>query len=560
MKRLSFLFLAASLFLTCQVYGVKSGEDSGKTGSVKGTLTVSAAPELMGLATRWVEDFTTTFPNVRARVIPAIPGEKPASETGLVIAETKPGMETGAPSGWRMVIGRDAVVGILNTANPSMEAIQSRGINSAQIAGLFNGEGVTWGRLTGTENGSAIHIYIVDNTLTAQALAAYTGLADNGLTAIRLSTGQELIDRVSTDPGAVGFCNLATLTATGDDLAGKGISLLPIDKNTNGRLDYIERIYANPADIYRGIWIGKYPQDLCRNLYVTALQRPEQDDELAFIRFTLTTGQDYLALGGFTRLTNAERLSGIDRLPLTVPGGEIKGINLTQLLITILAGLLFLLAIVSFIIRNRRLYRPDLAMEEADQRSSFGEATISVPKGLYFSKSHTWAFLETNGTVKVGVDDFMQHVTGEITSVKIRKTGERVVKGEPILTVIQKGKRLELASPVSGTIQAINNILYTDPSKINSSPYKDGWICLIEPVSWIRETQLLLMADRYREWIRGEFTRLKDFLAGILRHEDPKFAMVVLQDGGEIRDNLLEHFGPEVWEEFQMSFINKTNL
>jgi hypothetical protein len=34
------------------------------------------------------------------------------------------------------------------------------------------------------------------------------------------------------------------------------------------------------------------------------------------------------------------------------------------------------------------------------------------------------------------------------------------------------------------------------------------------------------------------------------------YAQVVLQDGGELKNNLLEEFGPEVWEDFQSKFID----
>ena len=30
-----------------------------------------------------------------------------------------------------------------------------------------------------------------------------------------------------------------------------------------------------------------------------------------------------------------------------------------------------------------------------------------------------------------------------------------------------------------------------------------------------------------------------------------------MQDGGEIVDNLLENMGPDLWEEFQLGFIDK---
>jgi hypothetical protein len=32
---------------------------------------------------------------------------------------------------------------------------------------------------------------------------------------------------------------------------------------------------------------------------------------------------------------------------------------------------------------------------------------------------------------------------------------------------------------------------------------------------------------------------------------------VVLQDGGELKEGLLDEFGPEVWEEYQIRFMNQ---
>ena len=64
--------------------------------------------------------------------------------------------------------------------------------------------------------------------------------------------------------------------------------------------------------------------------------------------------------------------------------------------------------------------------------------------------------------------------------------------------------------------------------------------------------------DRFREWITDEFTRLKDFLATVLTSHYPEYSQIVLQDGGELTDNLLEKLGPEVWEDFQVNFIDKS--
>ena len=184
------------------------------------------------------------------------------------------------------------------------------------------------------------------------------------------------------------------------------------------------------------------------------------------------------------------------------------------------------------------------------------ENSLIVPAGLYFDKTHTWAFMEQNGIVKVGIDDFLQHITGTITRIKMKNQGEKVKKGEQILSIIQNGKQLNLYAPISGIIKEQNRKLETNSSIINSSPYNDGWIYKIEPTNWLRENQLLFMADKHKQFIKNEFSRLKDFLAVTLSGDTEKYARVILQDGGELRDGILSNLGPEVWEDFQTNFID----
>ena len=93
-------------------------------------------------------------------------------------------------------------------------------------------------------------------------------------------------------------------------------------------------------------------------------------------------------------------------------------------------------------------------------------------------------------------------------------------------------------------------------SLVNSSPYNEGWVYRIEPSNWLRENQLLFMADKQRQFLKNEFSRLKDFLLQPLRTDDEKYAQVILQDGGELIDNTLSNLGPEVWEDFQTKFID----
>jgi hypothetical protein len=79
---------------------------------------------------------------------------------------------------------------------------------------------------------------------------------------------------------------------------------------------------------------------------------------------------------------------------------------------------------------------------------------------------------------------------------------------------------------------------------------------MIEPRSWLRETEFLFMSEKYKEWIKTEFTRLKDFFALTINTNKNAYEHIVLQDGGELTDNILADLGPEVWEDFQTKFID----
>lgn len=188
--------------------------------------------------------------------------------------------------------------------------------------------------------------------------------------------------------------------------------------------------------------------------------------------------------------------------------------------------------------------------------SFFSEEQVVVPQGLFFDRTHTWAFMRKDGSVRIGLDDFMQHVTGPITRVDLKKEGEKIRKGELLLSISQKGKQLNIYAPLSGTIRAMNQSLKSDSSLINTSPYAEGWIYLIEPSNWTREIQLLSVAEKYKAGLKDEFSRLKDFFASEFKASEPKYDFVVLQDGGALKNHILADLGPEVWEDFQTRFVD----
>ena len=211
---------------------------------------------------------------------------------------------------------------------------------------------------------------------------------------------------------------------------------------------------------------------------------------------------------------------------------------------------------VDALVQNRKKNKLRTLSVSSDLIRVFNESSILIPKGLYFDKTHTWAFMEKNGVVKIGIDDFLLHITGTLSRVKMKNLGDKIQKGEAALTIINNGKQLTINAPISGTIKSLNNQIVDDASIVNFSPYNDGWIYTIEPSNWLRDTQFLIMADKYKDWLKNEFTRLKDFFALNIQTSNGGFVPVMFQDGGELKENVLADLEPEVWEEFQMKFIN----
>ena len=203
-----------------------------------------------------------------------------------------------------------------------------------------------------------------------------------------------------------------------------------------------------------------------------------------------------------------------------------------------------------------------IMLNQSKVRTQFQKASgflnagvFRVPRGLFFSRNHTWAHMESSGLAKVGVDDLLMHVTGVVNFSNLRQPGERISKGDLIAEIDNNGKRLKVFSPVSGEIMQNNPVLTEFPQLLNEDPYQKGWMYKIKPSGWKSETSPYYLADEAVDWAAKEYTRFKDFLAESIARYSPD-SQVVFQDGGELVDHTLTNLPEEIWEDFQKNFLN----
>ncbi len=113
----------------------------------------------------------------------------------------------------------------------------------------------------------------------------------------------------------------------------------------------------------------------------------------------------------------------------------------------------------------------------------------------YVVKDNTWAKVNDDGTVTIGMTDIAQNLAGPILHAKAKKVGTVRKKGRPIATV-ESGKWVgPIKSPVAGEIVAVNEGLVEDAQLLNRSPYKDGWVVKISPSNLDEDLASMVTGD-----------------------------------------------------------------
>jgi len=136
-----------------------------------------------------------------------------------------------------------------------------------------------------------------------------------------------------------------------------------------------------------------------------------------------------------------------------------------------------------------------------------------VPDELYYHEEHSWA--RVDGTkVTVGMTDFFQKEAGDIVFVDLPDEEDEVSQGE-VCGKIQSRKWIgKLVAPVSGEIIEINEDLEDDTSLINTDPYGEGWIIVIEASDLDEELGNLIHGDAVAAFLDREIKRAEEEKAG----------------------------------------------
>ncbi len=531
--------------INLNAFSISQPASGGQPSTNPASIKVTVAPNLINISRAWAIEYAKLNPSVQININEIIESKIPAESDFSIVSNNK----NISNKDWKMLIGRNAVVSIMNKNNPLLAELKMKGMPAETMESLVvDQENNNWGNILENDQNIPAKTYTYNAVLNSQPVLNNT------------NSSSELVSKIEQDIFAIGICNLSDLITEGTQILDENISIMPIDKNSNGRLDNFENIYGSTEDFIHGSWIGKYSKNLTENIYATAASNPDNKEAKEFLSWIISDGQRVLSNNGYITLTSYQEKSGMKSMTdvaavvLTTEQSKTLSyywiIGIAGVIILIVGGML-IYSIVRMLSKNQKAKEPVVRITAALDATS-----INSPDGIYYGKSHAWSFMEKDGTVRVGIDDFLQHVTGPISRVKMKQSGDSIHKGEKMLTINHDGKQLEIYAPVSGIIKEQNQNLNTNSGLVNNSPYGEGWIYSIIPRNWSREIEFMLLGQDYKNWLNDEFTRLKDFLARSVKTNEAAYQHIVLQDGGELRDNILADLEPKVWEDFQSRFLD----
>lgn len=124
---------------------------------------------------------------------------------------------------------------------------------------------------------------------------------------------------------------------------------------------------------------------------------------------------------------------------------------------------------------------------------------MNFPENLRYTKDHEWVSLEGD-IATIGITDFAQHELGDIVYVEIETVGQEL-EADAVFGTVEAVKTVsDLFLPVSGTITEVNSLLESEPEKVNTDPFGEGWMVKMT-VKNKEDVEKLMNAEAYKNLV-----------------------------------------------------------
>jgi phosphate transport system substrate-binding protein len=274
-----------------------------------GQISISGAFALYPMVIRWADEYKKINPGVRFDISAGGAGKGISDalngmvEIGMVSREIYP--EEIKKGAFPIAVTKDAVVAVVSELNPSLNDILSKGLKKDAASNIWiSGRYTTWTQAFGAK-AAPIHIYTRSDACgAAEMWAKFFGKKQEDLLGVGVFGDPGLAQAVKKDPLGIGYNNIGYAYDATTRKQIKGLRVVPIDLNNNGKIDADEDFYTSMNDLIGAIASGKYPSPPARELFFVMKGSPKNNKVVTdFIQWILTDGQKYVNEAGYISLT-----------------------------------------------------------------------------------------------------------------------------------------------------------------------------------------------------------------------------------------------------------------
>jgi glycine cleavage system H lipoate-binding protein len=172
---------------------------------------------------------------------------------------------------------------------------------------------------------------------------------------------------------------------------------------------------------------------------------------------------------------------------------------------------------------------------------------FAVPDKLRYHPGHTWALSESPNLVRIGMDDFASKLTGKIEGITLPQRGQWIRQGQKVWSIIRNGKKVDMVSPIEGSVADINEAVLNEPSLATKDPYGEGWLVTVQSPDAKTNFRNLLGGALARWWTEESAMRLQRLV--------PSATGALAQDGGIAVDDVAGHLPEEEWTKITREFF-----
>jgi glycine cleavage system H lipoate-binding protein len=170
-----------------------------------------------------------------------------------------------------------------------------------------------------------------------------------------------------------------------------------------------------------------------------------------------------------------------------------------------------------------------------------------VPDGVMFHPGHAWVRADAPGIATVGMDDFAQQLVGPLKGLALPQIGTVVEQGTRGWRLKADSKSVEMLSPVTGRVVAVNQEAIEDPASVNDDPFGRGWLMKVEAPRLVTNTKQLLQGRAARDLMSASWDELSAMLS-------PEVGMV-MHDGGLPVKGFARGIDEENWDAIARRFL-----